>query len=129
MRENELRINNIVIADDFECKIVEIKSNVRTYFEPDNYIVTVLEKGTNKEYSGFIGRLTGVSITEKRLLDFGFKLENNSFSKGDFHIEVSLSESGFDFNYYPLSLPTVKLDYIHQLQNLYFSLTGKELNA
>ena len=71
MKENELRINNLVIADDFICKIVEIKSNVRTYFEPENYIVSVLEKGTNKEFSGFIERLKGIELTEELLFNFG----------------------------------------------------------
>jgi len=71
----------------------------------------------------------GVPITEEWLLRFGFtiKTKHDSFcdyilgkfvvgsiERGDFYLS-----DGFNID--------TPLDYVHQLQNIYFCLTGKEL--
>jgi hypothetical protein len=61
-----------------------------------------------------------IRITEKWLIDFGF---NKCF-------ETCFELNGFilneDFILMDIDI-TIKLDYVHQLQNLYFALTTKEL--
>lgn len=69
-----------------------------------------------------------IPLTEEWLLKFGFEKEDGVFSKGIFEVVqlrrgIDLRER-FEFvshNFNP------DLDYVHQLQNLYFALTGKEL--
>jgi hypothetical protein len=61
-----------------------------------------------------------IRITEKWLIDFGF---NKCF-------ETCFELNGFilneDFILMDIHI-TIKLDYVHQLQNLYFALTKNEL--
>jgi hypothetical protein len=75
-------------------------------------------------------RLSGVTLTEEILLKCGFDKLLSIFKKDDFKI-------GLDGNDFLLSEITVvfenkikfKIQYLHQLQNLYFALTGKELEV
>jgi hypothetical protein len=124
MTEKELRINNLVIADDFICKIVEIKSNVRTYFEPENYIVSVLEKGTNKEFSGFIERLKGIELNEEWLVKAGLEKKSEEVYRldtGAFEFEWIVGEGMY------FEGVGIDIDYVHDLQNLYFAVRKEEL--
>jgi hypothetical protein len=63
-----------------------------------------------------------IPLTEEWLLKFGFcKFKNyNDFSKGG--IIIHGRKRGFVLR---KSVPDIK--YVHQLQNLYFALTGEEL--
>jgi hypothetical protein len=106
MKPNELRIGNLVInREDYD--VFEITEG----WEIDN-----------------IGLYEPIPLTEEWLLKFGltkekdrsmgFNYTNNSkkfklvMYKGNYGVKRS--------NYY-------KTEYIHQLQNLYFALTGEEL--
>lgn len=64
-----------------------------------------------------------IRINEEWLLNFGFEKTIESFDliykKGKFIINL-------DFIMYDIDM-IVKLNYVHQLQNLYFVLTGEEL--
>lgn len=76
-----------------------------------------------------------IKLTEKWLIDFGFeKLDKNkyvlsvtnkgvinAYLKSDIKIEIG-NCNGDSFDY-------LKVSYVHQLQNLYHSLTGKELKV
>jgi len=75
-----------------------------------------------------------IPLTEEWLLNMGFKeyskdhLTLDVLTRGIIHVYLSKTDvsielgnkSGYSFGY-----PNVK--YVHQLQNLYFALTGKEL--
>ncbi len=69
----------------------------------------------------------GIPLTEKELIKLGFKqVTDRVFMKGDFGVEL-----GF-FNYFLIKVDGHVLrignnEHIHQLQNLYFALTGEEL--
>ena len=72
----------------------------------------------------------GIPLTEEWLLKFGFKesktfFGRNSFEKDGYH----LIKNGkyFEFLVIGSSVILAKIKYVHQLQNLYFALTGKEL--
>ena len=58
-------------------------------------------------------------LTEEWLIKFGFQ-NYGDMTIGNAYISLSINSDGF---YFILT----KLEYVHQLQNLYFALTGKEL--
>ena len=78
-----------------------------------------------------------VSITEEWLLKFGFKLTINNKDSG--YKQFGLNIKGLDLMFclecnsdkpdFYLNMVGVDIDYIHQLQNLYFALTGVELSG
>ena len=74
-------------------------------------------------------RWKAIPLTEEWLLKFGFELdiEDDGCQKGKY--KVSVSDEGCLFfiyiGYYHEEIAEFK--YVHQLQNLYFALTGEEL--
>ena len=62
-----------------------------------------------------------IPLTEEWLVKFGFEFKNGYGYKFKFGY---ISKSDFYWMYHGIC---IKLQYVHQLQNLYFSLTGKEL--
>lgn len=121
MEAKELRIGNCVMCDG---KIISLRSR-------DIYHV---------DKSGL--KVSPVPLTEDRLIDFGFvKMDNKDglvISVGGY--ELYVVQNGFSgtldkepswfcsvatgYGSQPMSL--VKM-YVHEIQNLYFALTGKEL--
>lgn len=118
MTVSELRIGNWVAHDGLPFYIRDV--------EDLRDIERTLKHGT----------FTRIPLTEEWLLKFGF--EDNSYARfykyvdNEFYITVSfkdyahtqLSEHPVEVNDYSLPLDC---KYVHQLQNLYFALTGKEL--
>ena len=131
MEANELRIGNII------CSLGQRHENGRM-LEWINYEIPVdlevlqniISKNTDFEYSP-------IPLTEEWLLKFGFVK-----GKGAFFIEVLKTEfyfrdsytggyywgfiSNSDWNMCELT-DVRPVNYVHQLQNLYFALTGEEL--
>lgn len=75
-----------------------------------------------------LDRLLGVPITEEWLLRFGFIKKNNTpsielYIKEDFIVRFDPQDK---FQFY-INGKYINIDYVHQLQNLYFALTNKEL--
>lgn len=103
MKANELRIGNWV----FNGQNIQVTPKQIEWFSEGVYDLLPIE------------------LTEEWLLKFGFsKWKNkNNFSKGSF-IVYTLSKKGFHYGRKSLR---VELKYVHQLQNLYFALTGEEL--
>jgi hypothetical protein len=70
----------------------------------------------------------GLPITEEWLLKFGFSEDLEDI---DYHLHENGFTIHFDINdgHLECYLESVGIDisYVHQLQNLYFALTGKEL--
>jgi hypothetical protein len=70
-----------------------------------------------------------IPITEEWLLKFGFERQENNWKTLNLHFatigweRLALTVLSFDKD--SIYLPHIK--YVHQLQNLYFSLTGEEL--
>lgn len=118
MTVSELRIGNWVAHDGLPFYIRDV--------EDLRDIERTLKHGT----------FTPIPLTEEWLLKFGF--EDNSYARfykyvdNEFYITVSfkdyahtqLSEHPVEVNDYSLPLDC---KYVHQLQNLYFALTGEEL--
>ena len=131
MNANELRIGNLIYKPipkkDMPIEIVEILS-INDSFDyldvknKDGYITESCE----------LNKFIPIPLTEEILLKCGFEYQDDLgiFFKGLFEIQklrlgIDLRERFeamlYDFN--------PSLDYLHQLQNLYFALTGEELNV
>jgi len=71
-----------------------------------------------------------IPLTKEWLLDFGFEkcetLEEQGYKKGIYKLFAnSLDEINFCF--FDFGDWYQHIDYVHQLQNIYFALTGEEL--
>ncbi len=124
LKANELRIGNYYMFADYEGivyrSIQEIKHNQFGLIGDCD--------GTNFEIC------KPIPLTQEWLVKFGFKNDNDP---DYFYLELP---SGFIIHFTPFSSGistyddgsqtnqlSIKLTYVHQLQNLYFALTGEEL--
>lgn len=122
MKEQELRIGNYVKVDG--------DSNIYTICSiHEGGSLKVKIPGYEPESSG-IRKINPIPLTEQWLIDFGLLKKPNHkcfHIKGmDFHIPIM--SGGYYDNEYGLDEENrITLFYVHQLQNLYFALTGEEL--
>ena len=87
-------------------------------------------------YNQFSQFIDPIPLTEEILLKFGFeKIKSdeyphkyiiNKYMSDEVEIENLNSQNCFIFSH-GKKFSSIKIEYVHQLQNLYFSLTGKEL--
>lgn len=115
---NELRIGNYVAVKG-------------------DYVASIIESGKGIDSYKF---LLPIPLDEEWLLKFGFvksgSFSNMSFEKGGFGIHRNILHGKFD-GYNPCvkvlnwtnTMLGGEFKYVHQLQNLYFALTGKELTC
>lgn len=97
MKTNELRIGNLVEKNNEMFEVDFITIRMAHNYNP-------------------------ILLTEERLLNFGFeKIISVWYGIGNFRINTS-----FDIEWGGKWMG-IRLKYVHQLQNLYFALTGKEL--
>jgi hypothetical protein len=114
MKANELRIGNLVLSKGVPVQIEEIMwETVRHCFGefPIDYVEPI-------------------PLTEDWFLKFGF-YQSMSWTyaielKGNFKLVYYLGEKGWSIGFKSYS-DFSNLKYVHQLQNLYFALTGDEL--
>jgi hypothetical protein len=134
MKANELRIGNWV------------------NFIPDkgNFIISDIKTFNENTINGLeLEDCQPIPLTEEWFLKFKFEIKNHSsidktpiYSKGEIDIDYCFSYADFreDYSFYveytdsPFDSDTDKLypvslgiKYVHQLQNLWFTLTGEEL--
>jgi hypothetical protein len=123
MKATELRIGNYVydkygrvqevLSIETECTIEDKAIRYVKYYN----IVESIEN-TNP-----------IPLTEEWLLKFGFKVEDNSWFKNKDLITLERYDNRdwdvFYSNTYEVHLRVI--NHVHQLQNLYFALTNKEL--
>jgi len=83
-----------------------------------------------------LSHISGIPITEEWLLRFGFKFDGHIYEASKEIREKSNKDIGVKYQAYFFNKrlnrwmdcqTRVCVDYIHQLQNLYFALTGEEL--
>ena len=124
MRENELRIGNFIA--DYEDKpyhfqIESIENNHGDYW------VTYRNGSVNCT----VDSLEPIPLTEEWVLKFGFKdLGYGEFEKGRYMLDKEYTDKGFwEFCILGKALPDMEVQYVHQLQNLIFALTGEELTV
>lgn len=124
MISTELRIGNIVNASD--CINLEVlgisSSNVGLKLEHTKFI------------SANIDELKPIPLTEEWLLIFGFDfsidtwyLKGVAIWKTECCDAKGNEEIGFFYELRDVGMMDMHIKYVHQLQNLYFALTGEEL--
>lgn len=135
MKTTELRIGNLVTdSSGFICEIKEIRSGtvkVKYHSDKDRYCIKSLCE------------IFPVKLTEEWLIKFGF--DKDSQNKYRLYSEncglIGICEHkelytnkhlSFFFNIggsYSVSSIDIQIKHVHQLQNLYFALTGEELTC
>ena len=120
MKANELRIGNL-INTPYE-KEAKMKSIVEDDSWGGYYIVT-----NNNKTS--ITVVKPIPLTEECLLKFGFEARKDVFFKfGGYAHMISLNKNFDTYRVEIVNQSISRIKYVHQLQNLYFALTGEELN-
>ena len=71
--------------------------------------------------------LEPIPLTEQWILDFGFKCENATFSFKNIRYNILRVERYTGFLFCDENNVLTNIKHVHQLQNLYFALTNKEL--
>lgn len=127
LKYNELRKGNLLYFPFVNSNVEVIGINsLYGVNEPYFNKLSVME-GLNMYYE-VIEVFKPIPLTEEWLLKFGFseKLGNWELPNFRFHINKPMNFDGFLFceGY---SVTTDKIQFVHQLQNLYFALTGEEL--
>ena len=112
MKAEELRLGNLV-------------SNMNPRY--NDSILTIESIGDNHEVNVFyrkylLSELEPIPLTEEWLLKLGAKKDkiDNTYYLSEFEIMLP------NFFRYKTSMIS-RIDYVHQLQNLYFALIGEEL--
>jgi len=124
MKSNELRIGNYVNYEGDSC-----------LFELDDF--------KNIEFDELSSCYEPIPLTEEWLLRFGFEFDGEQINGKYYKKEINYSSGYRDYlsitdkgagylfmltsNYEKHSILPFEYKHVHQLQNLYFALTGKEL--
>ena len=134
LRANELRIGNLVNINE-ETRIDN--TNELPLINPLFKIERIDEDGEIIIYSEInnlhifcdLESIEPIPLTEEWLLKFGFERQENNWKTLDLHFATigweKLAGITLSFEKESIYLPHIK--YVHQLQNLYFALTGEEL--
>ena len=124
---SELRIGNLILLFSKRiCKVIKIEGKSFTVKADDISDVSVFPNMSNG--------VEPIPLTEEWLIKFGFELYENAGIYGLYR-EIFPPVSGFEITadsegywYWPSGMfNATKIKYVHQLQNLYFALTGEEL--
>ena len=119
-----IKPQELIIGNYVEYRIQDELDDRKEWWELsiiDSTDLQILESGIDDDYRA-------IPLTEEILLKFGFfkKLGNYELENFRFHISQPMNFDGFLFceGY---SVITDKIQFVHQLQNLFFALTGEEL--
>jgi hypothetical protein len=119
MKATELRIGNKVLYKNGIIDVIII-SGISYSF--GKYDVTI--NPNRKWIMVDIKTISPIPLTEEWLLKFGFE----SLLSGAGYVK-NRTEIGYNHNGFYIITSGLKIEYVHQLQNLYFALTGEELTG
>lgn len=117
MIKNELRLGNIIGTHHGIVTVVELSEDIKPYGirTTPNLIHATSDHGQH-----------GEPLTEEWLFKFGFK--KNQFWFEHTNLQHPISKQGEFFHMYKgHNCIDIKIEYVHQLQNLCYALTGEEL--
>ena len=112
-------------------RILKRDNTIHVYYaqinELNDFRIKVKRKGV--VYNTDISCISPISITEELILKFGFSQDNNTYSYGDIELSIGCNDDSLylTFNWNEYQISSTPILYLHQLQNIYFDLTGKEL--
>ena len=116
MKESELRIGNIVTFKDYGLVAIHGISTINA----TSFV------GTVREYKN----IEPIHLTEDWLLKAGFEyIDNSEFfkHKSNHIVEYDYDKNKFIFYLVEYGDWFMSVEYVHQLQNIYFALTDEEL--
>lgn len=143
MEANELMIGNLVTIENKKswlqlsdiplvvCGITENSEPIKAVLFPESkHCVRVCDNDRN-EYNQLEEFIKPIPLTEEWLLKFGFEKDEEckswsiltSLEKFDYLFEI---ENKYQECFQP-DFIKIDIKYVHQLQNLYFALTGNKL--
>jgi hypothetical protein len=130
MKPNELRLGNLFYPINREGYIhlpIEIPFKIHSIgLEIEAYKFDQIPAQLEQIPKFNLRDLSEISITDEWLIKFGFEIFPWRWvkkSKSDFGIRLNIKTYSYEVE----GNTAVKLEYVHQLQNLYFVLTGEEL--
>ena len=125
MEAEELRIGNLLMWEDPSLEIISVTEILKR----ENYY-SISFTGGCAQLDEFIP----IPLTEEWLNKFGFKKTTSGYwSNGKLEIGYTTTDEWFEYEYLSVSKDNIastemaELKYVHELQNLYFALTGKQL--
>ena len=136
MKENELRIGNLVQLsqegfDEVRDMINEDSSqypkcitNYATVSSISSCPEVELYKDGCDLYHWNFDSISGIPLTEQWLIRLGFEKIGINYNMSIFNVYRRKSDNKL---LYRNNVYAVELKHVHQLQNLYFALTGEEL--
>jgi hypothetical protein len=133
MKANELRIGNWLINElcydrnNGLCRVTGIFHDLHKF---QGYAIQTEEGNTTLLNDEDESYFKPIPLTEEWLFRFGLKEKQNHkvFSIGDMQFDCETMIGGFHDNETGLDYQTkIHIKYVNQLQNLYFALTGEEL--
>jgi hypothetical protein len=117
MRANELRIGNYLFVPGIDREVI-VSAMFKSHYVCEDSDGIRFDESLRINYQP-------IPITEEWLLKFGFiKSSDNNYYKGD---KFTIYNRFENFGLIGGLLSWKEFKYVHQLQNLYFALTGKEL--
>lgn len=124
----ELRIGNYVYLQNSKTpyKITEVGYREIEY---PRYEASGIS--TEAVFRTYVDNLNPIPISEELLLKCGFREEERSFYRADLG-NVSFNQYGYYIHLKECSseaIRVIKITSLHKLQNLYFAMTGKELEV
>jgi len=126
IKANELRIKNYVYDDEnIIVQVEQIQSKELSDWNTDE--IKIITSVGDAMYDTEFDKINPIQLTKERILNLGFFKHvkfKNTYCKGSFSIKIT--DSGviyFKYNDFVIA----ELQFIHQLQNLFFSLCGEEL--
>lgn len=128
----ELRIGNLIYDEDYKIgKITRIDNDREFFHDTENKLYKCALSLNYSDWRGSLGKWLNkchpIPLTEEWLLKFGFEKYEDipwTYIKGPIKINAGNHFTIFVFD---RSINQDCIPKIHQLQNLYFALTGEEL--
>ena len=129
MKANELRVGNL-LNDYVKNERIVYVNGIDSSWD----IIWVNYANATGIYARAIAQIKPIPLTEEWLLKFGFNEDDGDFfiergrqgfivekAQDDDLLIVYREDVGLQYNF------LMFIEYVHQLQNLYFALTGEEL--
>lgn len=140
MKENELRVGSIITIDNAKRhkgikgipmrvnSIKEILSHtLEIYYSVCAKYLVVNSIYETSEYCQKIENIKPIRLTEDWLLKFGFEKKQIFYYKDKVSVKIWDVHKELEFIVFLKDSHINNVEYVHQLQNLFFALTNEEL--
>jgi len=125
MKSKDFRKGNFVKNKELDIfKVGHVELEARHIYE-------MAVKESAQGYAGYVDKFKRIPITENYLKAFGFEKltdKNTGFKQSSYSLDNGALIVNFDSGVLEVDFYRgLNYRYVHQLQNLYYALTGKEL--